>query len=366
MPLADGGRASADAAGPDATPNSVPTGGACTSSSVCVSAGADALCLDEATYGFPHGYCTEQCNLMINDCATPGALCEDVGLGTGYGLCFVGCDATVNPPQSTCRSGYVCYDFSPMMTGATCVGDCTADAQCASNRCDVASGACTQGEICNNGVDDDGDGLVDCADPDCAGAPACPPPMCGDGVVTFPETCDPPDGVSCGPSCTLLNEIGRCTNGVDDDNDGLVDCADPDCASDPACAIPTEICQNGLVDDDFNGFADCADPACMGTTTCTPGAGAVGTICTNHSDCAAASGSPACITDLNGLAYPGGYCSEFCVLARPACAAGASCKDLGIGNGFGLCLDDCGGASGGCRTGYTCKRVGNGGKVCSP
>jgi len=29
-------------------------------------------------------------------------------------------------------------------------------------------------EICNNGVDDDGDDLVDCADPECKGTPACP------------------------------------------------------------------------------------------------------------------------------------------------------------------------------------------------
>ena len=28
-------------------------------------------------------------------------------------------------------------------------------------------------EICDNGVDDDGDGAVDCADPDCAGIPPC-------------------------------------------------------------------------------------------------------------------------------------------------------------------------------------------------
>jgi hypothetical protein len=49
-------------------------------------------------------------------------------------------------------------------------------------------------EICDNGVDDDGDGLVDQNDPDCQ-APA-------------QEICD---------------------NGVDDDGDGLVDGDDPDC-----------------------------------------------------------------------------------------------------------------------------------------
>ena len=34
-------------------------------------------------------------------------------------------------------------------------------------------------EICNDGIDNDGDGAVDCADPDCAGDPACgPSPTC--------------------------------------------------------------------------------------------------------------------------------------------------------------------------------------------
>jgi len=64
-----------------------------------------------------------------------------------------------------------------------------------------------------------------------------------------------------------------CDNGVDDDGNGLADCGDPACASecpdastdaDPDGdddAPPVEICDNG-VDDDGNGLADCGDPAC--------------------------------------------------------------------------------------------------------
>ncbi|HEY5282742.1 MAG TPA: hypothetical protein VIM14_08130, partial [Polyangia bacterium] len=33
-------------------------------------------------------------------------------------------------------------------------------------------------ELCDNGIDDDGDGLIDCADPDCNGVPSCAAPMC--------------------------------------------------------------------------------------------------------------------------------------------------------------------------------------------
>jgi len=66
-------------------------------------------------------------------------------------------------------------------------------------------------EICDNGIDDDGDTLVDCADPYCAGDPAC--------LTPGAEICD---------------------NGIDDDGDTLVDCADPDCTGDSACLLPGE------------------------------------------------------------------------------------------------------------------------------
>ncbi|MBI5502110.1 MAG: hypothetical protein HY907_17840, partial [Deltaproteobacteria bacterium] len=52
------------------------------------------------------------------------------------------------------------------------------------------------------------DGDTDCADADCADDPAC---------GGTPET--------------------NCTNTVDDDGDGATDCADPDCSADPACPV---------------------------------------------------------------------------------------------------------------------------------
>ncbi len=99
-------------------------------------------------------------------------------------------------------------------------------------------------EICDNGVDDDGDGLVDCDDDECAGSAGC------------------------------LVEI--CDNGTDDDGDALIDCDDPDCASAPAC-LPPEICGNG-VDDDGDSKIDCADVQCSGTATC------VGSDCVVNAD----------------------------------------------------------------------------------
>jgi len=60
-----------------------------------------------------------------------------------------------------------------------------------------------------------------------------------------------------------------CANGVDDNGDGLSDCDDPQCASLSLCR-GEDACRNG-VDDDLDGWIDCADPDCMGTLPCGPG-----------------------------------------------------------------------------------------------
>ncbi len=92
-------------------------------------------------------------------------------------------------------------------------------------------------EDCENGLDDDGDGQVDCADADCASHPAC---------VVPDEICD---------------------NGIDDDGDGQVDCADGDCNGHPSCTVPVEDCDNGA-DDDGDGQVDCADADCAAHPSC--------------------------------------------------------------------------------------------------
>jgi len=81
-------------------------------------------------------------------------------------------------------------------------------------------------EICNNNLDDDGDGLIDCNDDDCSDDAMCP--SCTDGITNGDET-----GVDCGGSCEPCVE--DCANGIDDDQDGLIDCDDSDCEQDLAC-----------------------------------------------------------------------------------------------------------------------------------
>jgi hypothetical protein len=81
----------------------------------------------------------------------------------------------------------------------------------------MSDDACTGGsgstENCTNGQDDDGDGAIDCGDPDCEG-------------VT--PNCTNDDGDE-----TVCDDFADGDNG--DGTDGYIDCSDGDCASDPYC-----------------------------------------------------------------------------------------------------------------------------------
>lgn len=111
------------------------------------------------------------------------------------------------------------------------------------------------GSACDNGIDDDEDGARDCADPDCFGSEYC-----------ADEPCDPTDCLA--ESCEtepLCQEL--CDDGVDNDRDGQTDCADlADCEGAPAC---DERCDDAL-DNDADGFIDCDDLDCDGDPACDP------------------------------------------------------------------------------------------------
>jgi hypothetical protein len=98
-------------------------------------------------------------------------------------------------------------------------------------------------EVCSDGLDNDCDGFVDCADSDCSADPACAP-------ICMAEVCN---------------------DGLDNDCDGFVDCADPDCSANPACGpvCMPEVCNDG-VDNDCDGLSDCADPDCSANPSCLP------------------------------------------------------------------------------------------------
>jgi len=161
------------------------------------------------------------------------------------------------------------------------------------------------GEVCTNGVDDDNDGLADCDDPDCTADPAC------DAAT---ET--------------------DCSNQLDDDGDGQTDCDDSDCAADPACTTPaTETVCDDSVDNDDDGATDCGDTDCAGDPACT----LPGTTCSEVVACALA-----CGTDFTCVQA----CQDAgCATAQPLARALLQCV-------IGSCAADCGGdpTSAACQT----------------
>lgn len=71
------------------------------------------------------------------------------------------------------------------------------------------------------------------------------------------------------PDLPVLPVVEACVGGGDEDEDGLIDCADPDCRPSGACFHTREDCGNG-VDDDGDLRPDCEDRYCVGHPACPP------------------------------------------------------------------------------------------------
>jgi LPXTG-motif cell wall-anchored protein len=83
------------------------------------------------------------------------------------------------------------------------------------------------GEQCSDGVDNDGDGYIDAADPDCHEGGDLTKPY----HPEFPSEGTAPTGPSSGPGTTPGGEGGKpeCSDKKDNDGDGLIDSNDPGC-----------------------------------------------------------------------------------------------------------------------------------------
>ena len=97
-------------------------------------------------------------------------------------------------------------------------------------------------EICDDGIDNDCNGLVDAADPACRQAP---PDGDGDGD---------PDVTDCSPNDPAIHHGAQeiCDDGIDNDCNGLVDAADPACRQVP----PVGQLLTYYRDADGDGFGD--------------------------------------------------------------------------------------------------------------
>jgi len=132
--------------------------------------------------------------------------------------------------------------------------------------------ATTSAEICDDGLDNDGDTYFDCDDFECYDDPACKEFECGDGLDNDGDgdtDCDDSDclgTVEC-PAPTENNDTD-CADGMDNDGDNMVDCEDPSCHGHPNVTVCTETdCANGT-DDDQDGHTDCDDFDCLAAGAC--------------------------------------------------------------------------------------------------
>jgi len=139
---------------------------------------------------------------------------------------------------------------------------------------------------CFDGIDDDGDGAIDCADSDCAGAAngECDtgiPGVCATGQTQCLE------GTA---QCvqTVLPSTEICDDTLDNDCDGLADAEDPDCAP----PVGETGCFDGI-DDDGDGAIDCADSDCAGATDGECDTGIPGVCATGQTQCV--EGSAQCV-----------------------------------------------------------------------
>ena len=200
------------------------TGHACTTAADCDDGNA---CTTDSCDAGACAYAT------IADCVpcTTAADCDD-GNGCSTDTCSANgvCEHVAQEGCIPCTTAADCDDRNPCTTDACgAAGSCQISAIPGCQRCDTAADCddgdpcttdgCTGGvcghtdvpgcgpEQCGDGIDNDGDDLVDCADPDCANAPECRPhEMCG--------------------------------NCIDDDGDGLVDYEDADCCSQAGTSVP--------------------------------------------------------------------------------------------------------------------------------
>ncbi|SDP54756.1 PSA repeat domain-containing protein [Desulforhopalus singaporensis] len=183
------------------------------------------------------------------------------------------------------------------------------------------SAACVaEPEICDDTVDNDCDGIVDCNDTDCSGTPECPSlieyPFCFDGLDNdFDGAVDCDDRTDCdGQSETTVCGLGVCSS------TGTRSCSNGTLVETVACIPlePTEpnvelSCDDGL-DNDCDGDVDFSDADCP--------------VCAVYTDKAGCNGDPNCTW--NGNPNTGScqeiqvtQCSDF--VTRSECLTQPSC-----------------------------------------
>tara|TARA_B100000965_G_scaffold135411_1_gene112709 strand:+ start:383 stop:4399 length:4017 start_codon:yes stop_codon:yes gene_type:complete len=151
----------------------------CTSDVACGGSGTDGSCAEYGCIGFTPSnscQCNDLCEQYNNCCDDYQAVCGSGTTGGDTGLC----------------SDYGCgtYDSS---NSCQCDDQCSTFGNCCSDYDDVCGGTSTGGgddEICDDGVDNDGDSYIDCDDYDCDDDSACGGSSTGGGDICDTSSLD--------------------------------------------------------------------------------------------------------------------------------------------------------------------------------
>lgn len=171
---------------------------------------------------------------------------EDCSANCGDGVCILPEDPADCPEDcpAVCGDGYVTHaeecDDGNLQSGDGCGTDCQWEGV----------------EIqCDNAIDDDGDGFVDCEDNDCSTSPAC----------DFGATCDEiwtcVQGCGIGPACISSCENTGCESAVEVFGT-LENCLNAQCLGECISDLGSAACQGCLNTNCGAMLADCAANTC--------------------------------------------------------------------------------------------------------
>ncbi len=242
-------------------------------------------------------------------------------------------------PASPLGSGDCDHDQD---VGVICLmdGRCRIDGHCTGGAVCV-DGECFGGEICDDGADNDEDGIVDCEDPDCAPADVCA--ECLEDPACF-------DGQICVERVCIdgcrLDEA--CADG-EICSDTLLTCV-PGCREDLQCGAG-QICEDAACREGCRSDADCGEGSICDAAALVCAAGCRDDVsCGPGRICEADGCVDGCRDDAGcgpGSICEGGACAPGC-REDQGCAAGQICEDM-------ACVD-------GCRNDLQCPA----GQICEP
>ena len=225
-------------------------------------------------------------------CGSP-AECDDADLCT-VGSCSAGMctsEPLVCPPGESCVAGscdpVLCDDDGVCELGESCI-ECPGD-------CPSAPGAICGNGICEAGSEDCASCPQDCNGKQggkpsgrfcCGGASGCGDARCFEAGFACSE--DPTPAVCCGDGLCQGNELASGCEvdcGPDPCGDGFCDANEDQCSCSQDCgaAPSTELTCTDQLDEDCDGLIDCADPDCSGAAACS--CGAKGSACSSAADC---------------------------------------------------------------------------------